>query len=108
MYRAGQRKKNIDDENLLQFESYSEDFFKNKTRTSDRYDEMDISDTEKVLLAETFADINANYFAGIPTDKENYKEGIALWKKQEGEFTLNYLNSMLEDSDTDYRNITVK
>ncbi|MDE6659999.1 MAG: metallophosphoesterase, partial [Eubacterium sp.] len=101
------KKKNIDDENLLQFESYSEDFFKNKTRTSDKYDEMDISDTEKALLAETFAEINANYFAGIPTDLEKHKEGIALWKKHEDEFTLNYLNSMLEDADTDYRNITV-
>ncbi|MDE5604737.1 MAG: metallophosphoesterase [Eubacterium sp.] len=102
------KKNNADDENLLNFESYSEDFFKNKTRTSDEYKKMNISDKEKALLAETFADINANYFAGIPTDQKKYKEGIALWKKQEGEFTLNYLNSMLEDSDTDYRGIIVR
>lgn len=99
---------NIDDQNLINFANYSEDFFRNKTRVSDTLKESNVSDEDKALMMEAFAEINANYFAGIPTDKKKYEKGIALWKKQEGDFSLNYINSMLEDSDTDYCNITVK
>ncbi|MDE6111265.1 MAG: metallophosphoesterase, partial [Eubacterium sp.] len=98
---------NIDDKNLLDFAGYSEDFFKNKTRVSETLKEINASDEDKALMAEAFAEINANYFAGIPTDKEKYEKGIALWRKQEGDFSLNYIKSMLEDSDTDYCNVTI-
>ncbi|MDE5670323.1 MAG: metallophosphoesterase, partial [Eubacterium sp.] len=101
-------KNNITDKHLLDFASYSADFFKNKTRTSEIFKEMNLQEEDKKCMAETFADINANYFAGVPTDKEKYEKGIALWKKQEGIFSFNYINSMLEDSDTDYCSITVK
>lgn len=102
------KKNNINDNNLLDFAAYSEYFFKNKTRTSKVMNEMELQEEEKLLMAETLADINANYFAGVPTDKEKYEKGIELWKKHEGDFSFNYINSMLEDSDTDYCNITIK
>ena len=105
---AWAEKNAIDDKNLKNFSDYSEDFFKNKTRTGEKLKESDISDKDKAIMLETFADINANYFAGIPTDKEKYKEGINLWDKMEGDFSRKYLNSMLADSNTDYRSITVK
>lgn len=99
---------NIEDDNLIDFAVYSENFFKNKTRTSETIKKFNVSDEDKALLSEAFAELNANYFAGIPTDKEKIKSGVELWQKQEGDFTLNYINSMLEDSDTDYRRIKVK
>lgn len=105
---AWAEKNNSNDNNLLNFADYSENFFKNKSRTSEQLNKNEIPDEDKILLAETFADINANYFAGIPTNKDKYEKGINLWKKQKNNFLLDYINSMLEDSDTDYCNITVK
>ena len=98
----------VEDQNLLDFAAYSKDFFKNKTRAGKLLEEADLTNEEKKLMAETLADINASYFAGVPVDKEKYEKGIELWKKQEGDFSFNYMNSMLEDSDTDYCSITVK
>ncbi len=40
--------------------------------------------------------------------RKKYAKGIELWKKQKGDFSFNYINSMLADSDTDYCSITVK
>lgn len=105
---AWAERNSIDDSVLLDFSAYSEDFFKNQTRVSETLQKINLKDEEKKLMAEALADINANYFAGVPTDKEKYAKGIELWKKQEGDFSFNYINSMLEDSDTDYCSITVK
>ena len=105
---AWAERNSIDDSVLLDFSAYSEDFFKNKTRAGEVLQKINLKDEEKKLMAETLADINANYFAGVPTDKEKYAKGIELWKKQKGDFSFNYINSMLADSDTDYCSITVK
>ncbi len=105
---AWAERNSIDDSVLLDFSAYSEDFFKNKTRAGEVLQKINLKDEEKKLMAEALADINANYFAGVPTDKEKYAKGIELWKKQKGDFSFNYINSMLEDSDTDYCSITVK
>ena len=102
------KKNTIEDHNLLDFAAYSKDFFKQKTRAGKMLEEINLTDEEKKLMAETLADINASYFAGVPVDKEKHEKGIKLWKRLEGNFSWNYMNSMLEDSDTDYCSFTVK
>ncbi len=63
---------------------------------------------EKVdLLAETFAQINWAYFAGLPVEENHYTEGLALWQQQGG-FVNSYLQTMLEACKRDNLHITIR
>lgn len=101
---------NVDNNDLLIFAEYSENFFKDTSRNQiiGKFENSIISKEEKNLLAETFADINSSYFAGVPTNHTDCEPGIELWQKQEDGFMIKYINSIIEDSDTDYCNTTVK
>lgn len=106
---AWAEKNNIDNSDLLSFAEYSENFFKDTSRNQiiSRFESSKISNDEKTLLVETFADINSNYFAGVPINHADYETGIELWKKQDNDFMLNYINSILDDSNSNYCKITV-
>lgn len=99
----------INNRDLLSFAEYSEKFFKDtsKNQIISRFENSNISEKEKNLLAETFADINSSYFAGVPINHTDYESGIELWQKQDNNFMLNYINSILDDSSNNYCKITV-
>ncbi len=106
---AWTEKNSIDNRDLLSFAEYSENFFKDtsKNQIISRFENSKISEEEKTLLAETFADINSSYFAGVPINQTDYKIGIELWQKQDNDFMLNYINSILDDSSSNYCAVTV-
>ena len=58
------------------------------------------------LLAETFANINSAYFSGQPIREEDFAEGIALWRKQDG-FVSRYIDTMLESGKKDNLKIVI-
>lgn len=41
---------------------------------------MDLSDNDKDLLADTFANINTRYFLGEKYDQAEFIEGVELWR----------------------------
>ena len=59
------------------------------------------------LLAETFAQINWSYFAGLPVEESDYAEGLALWQQQGG-FVNSYLQVMLKACQRDNLQITMR
>lgn len=97
------------DENLLNFENYSTYYFEEVGRLQNyaSFEETELTEDEKTLLADTFAEINALYFLGQPYNKEDFSEGIALWRTQKDDFTLKYIESMLKESDVDNQNVTI-
>ena len=98
------------DENLLDFSNYSTYYFEEVGRLQNyaSFKDSDLTDTEKDLLADTFAKINAYYFLGEPYDTSLFSDGIALWRTQEDDFTRKYIESMLKEAENDNQNVTIK
>ena len=101
--------KNWTDENLLNFNQYSIWYFEEVGRLQnyDSFTETDLSDEEKDLLANTFASINSRYFLGEKYDKAEFIEGIELWRKQESNFILRYIETMLKEADVENQKIII-
>ena len=60
-------------------------------------------------MAETFAELNYDYFSGKLPDKQGLKEGIKLWKKQDKSFSQSYLKTILKvKEDSQSLNIKVE
>lgn len=96
-------------EDLLNFKEYCRYYFEAvaKNQTYESYAESDLSQEDIELLAETFAKINSAYFAGEMIDEADYADGLALWRTQKDSFILRYIETMLDETTTDNRNITI-
>ena len=88
------------DENLLHFNEYSYWYFEEvgRLQTRDAFLESDLSDSEKELLADTFARINAQYFVGNAFSLQEYSDGIQLWHEQENNFVSRYIDTMIQEA----------
>ena len=97
------------DENLLDFNNYSMWYFKEVGRLQSLagFEESELTESEKTLLSNTFAEINTLYFLGETYDPSVYSDGIELWQKQEGDFTNRYLESMLKAAKENNQTITI-
>jgi len=100
----------ITDKNLLDFSNYSTYFFEEVSRLQNyaSFEESNLTEKEKELLANTFAQINALYFLGKSYDVSQFSDGIELWRTQESDFTFKYIESMLKQAEKDHQNITIK
>lgn len=86
------------DAELLSFAEYADDFFREigENQVLSAFAESDLSDAEKKLLADTFNELNAAYFAGREPDCEALQQGLALWGQQEGTFFLQYIKTLTD------------
>ena len=57
---------------------------------------------QQALLANTFAAINAAYFAGDPIDQTEFSQGLAPVGRAGPSFYTAYLQSILEDGGSGY------
>lgn len=98
------------DVNLLDFSNYSTYYFKEvgKLQNYASFEGTNLTDTEKALLANTFSEINTYYFLGESYDASLFSDGIELWRTQEGDFTLKYIESMLKESENDNQNVIIE
>lgn len=101
---------NWTDENLLNFNQYSIWYFEEVGRLQnyDSFAGKDMSDSEKDLLANTFASINSRYFLGEKYDQGEFLEGITLWREQENSFVLRYIETMLKEADVENQRIIIE
>ena len=85
------------DPNLLDFSRYAQNYFIDNCRRQVRkmFTDSDLTEAEIELLAQTFAELNQDYFAGENPDYEKLKQGIGLWNEQEGTFLLSYIETIL-------------
>ena len=81
---------------LLDFAHYAEDFFMDNCRrqVAEMFTESELSDGDIVLLQESFARLNLDYFSGRQCDLEAIADGLELWKAQDSGFMQRYLDSM--------------
>lgn len=90
------------------FAEYAEYYFEEvaQRQVREAYADSGKSQDEIELLAETFAQINAAYFAGERADAAAWQTGIDLWRKESG-FFLTYIETMLEEIGAENRLVTV-
>lgn len=95
---------------LLNYNEYCRAYFEGvaKAQTYNSFKDSTLSQAEIDLLAETYSKINSAYFSGNNIEEKDFTDGLALWRKQTDSFILRYIESMLEESQTDNRNITIK
>lgn len=98
-----------DEENLLHFNDYSFWYFEEvgRLQTYDAFLESDLSEAEKELLADTFGNINAQYFLGNPFSKQEYSDGIQLWHEQDNHFISRYIDTMLQEAEVDNQTLHI-
>lgn len=86
------------DPNLFDFSQYAQNYFKDNCRRQVRemFADSDLTQGEIELLAETFAELNLDYFAGRNPNYEKLKYGIGLWNEQDGTFLHSYIKTIIE------------
>lgn len=92
------------DDNLLNFSSYSRDFFYDKSYNQ-TYSQLSTSgeytEDEAKAMAETMAELNVNYFAGTTyqvSEQIINSEGYKLWETRGSKFVKAYVMSMAQVS----------
>lgn len=103
-------KHNLTNEDLLNYDAFSRTYFKEISELSvyNSYAESALSQEELALLAQTYSSINLSYFLGDAIDTDMLSDGIALWRTQESSFILRYIESMLEEAQTNNRNMLIQ
>ena len=91
------------------FAEYAQYYFEEVARRQVRqaYAESGKTQAEIELLAETFAGINAAYFAGSNQDALMWQTGMELWRKEPGNFFLAYIETMLKAMEQENRQVAV-
>lgn len=81
---------------FLNFAAYCRKFFADNChrQINEMYADSDKSEEEISLLAETFASLNQDYFAGAMPDYAQLEQGLELWRAQEKNFTQMYIETM--------------
>ena len=97
------------DENLLDFESYADEFFKSSgyKKSLLQLSASEAPEQEKKLIARAFADINAGYFSGRVYDISQYEEGISLCREQGG-FLSRYIDTLVEEAPIDNTSVIIE
>lgn len=103
------KQNDMQDNNFSNFSEYATNFFKGvaKEQIYSSFTDNNLSEKEKTLLAETFAQINASYFSGEVIDLQSLNDGISFWRMQEPSFFQNYIESILSEPDSDNLNATI-
>lgn len=110
---AWAKRNGITDEELVNFEKYSYDFFRESSYKKAFEDllEYEMTNEERALMAETVKELNPHYFSG--TVKDVYLEilesdSYKLWIDK-GDISLRpYIDSILNGDIKDENNITIK
>lgn len=91
------------------FKTVAEEFFKDsgRNRTFEQLKDTQLTDDEKKILADTFAELNYSYFAGTKYDTDDIENGIKLWENK-NEFMSRYIVTMNEEAENDYNHIIIK
>lgn len=104
------KKNGSKDSNLLDFETYARDFFRNTTiaQNLEILSGTDLSEHEKETMAESFMQLNCAYFAGDPVDTKGNCEGIDLWESQSRLALSRYVMSIVSEEPANHHSLTVE
>lgn len=105
--------KHIKDKNLLNFNTYSKDYFGKVSynRTYKSLIDSGYADKQAQLMADTIRTLNLRYFSGTEnlnaTEVKN-SEGYKLWLDSPDSFRKFYIESIVTDNNTDDNRLTIQ
>ena len=105
--------KHIKDKNLLNFNTYSKDYFGKVSynRTYKSLIDSGYADKQAQLMADTIRTLNLRYFSGTEnlnaTEVKN-SEGYKLWLDSPDSFRKFYIESIVTDNNTDDNQLTIQ
>lgn len=104
------QEKGLTDPKLLDFSHSSREFMVEvaKRKAGQFIEDETLSEQEEDILRDTFAQINADYFAGNRIDQEKYADGIALWHQQDNTFFNSYLDVVLAENQKNQHSFFLK
>lgn len=104
---AWAEKNGSDDPNLLDFAAYSERFMIDTARAKQaaKLAGGNMSEADIALFSDTFARLNAAYFAGDPIDPSAFEKGMSLGGDGSGS---QYLESIAADSQRDHHRLEIQ
>lgn len=104
---AWAKKNKLDNEELLNFSSFSVEFFKQSGRMEDTLKDYGLNKEKHKLVFDAIASLNSSYFAGTAMDTSKIKDGIELCQSLDG-FVKGYVDEMLKEAENDYNYIEIK
>ena len=95
------REQGLTDQNLLNFSQSSRAFMEQVSARKLEPDLLDsqLTNLERELLLQTFAQLNADYFAGRQIDPANHQQGLSLMQETGLSFYLTYIDSILKSAE---------
>lgn len=109
---AWAKRNDITDENLVNFEKYSYDFFRESSYKKAFQDllQYEMTNEDRALMAETVEELNPHYFSGTVSEvywKILKSDGYKLWIDK-GDISLrSYIDSILNGDIKEENNITI-
>ena len=91
----------LTDQNLLDFSQASRAFMEQVAARKLEPDLLDsqLTAVERKLLLQTFAQLNADYFAGRQIDPANHQQGLSLMQETGLSFYPTYIDSILKSAE---------
>ncbi|MFC5630657.1 MULTISPECIES: metallophosphoesterase [Streptococcus] len=99
----------INNEKLLHFSEYSRIFMEElaKRKSKEWTSDSELPQEKITLVRDTFASLNADYFAGKSSNLEEYSEGINLIENQFDGFIISYLKNIIADSKKNHQELSL-
>ena len=95
------REQGLTDQKLLNFSQSSQAFMEQVAARKLEPDLLDssLTDLERELLLRTFAQVNADYFAGRSIDPADHQQGLSLLQDHDLPFYPSYIDSILKSAE---------
>ena len=95
------REQGLTDQKLLDFSQTSRAFMEEVAARKLEPELLDsqLTSLERELLLQTFAQINADYFAGRQIDPANHQQGLSLMQETGLSFYPTYIDSILKSAE---------
>ena len=104
------REQDLTDQKLLNFSQASQAFMEQVSARKLESDLLDssLTDLERELLLQTFAQVNADYFAGRSIDPANHQQGLSLMQDHDLPFYPSYIDSILKSAEKGHESLQLE
>ena len=104
------REQGLTDQKLLDFSQTSRAFMEEVAARKLEPDLLDsqLTSLEREILLQTFAQINADYFAGRQIDPANHQQGLSLMQETGLSFYPTYIDSILKSAEKGHESLQLE
>ena len=104
------RGQGLTDQKLLNFSQSSQAFMEQVAARKLEPDLLDssLTDLERELLLRTFAQVNADYFAGRSIDPADHQQGLSLLQDHDLPFYPSYIDSILKSAEKGHESLQLE